>query len=65
MRSYEIKLDIDPKNKYGKAWKSLLELDEALQDLTLQERKQLTKQYAVYKNVPWFYIYPLRFFLMR
>lgn len=65
MENYEIKLDIDPKSKYGKAWKSLLELDEALQDLTLQERKQLTKQYAEYKNAPWFYIYLMRFSLMR
>ena len=41
MTNYEIKLDIEPKSKYEKAKKALLEADAAIQALTELEREKL------------------------
>ncbi len=45
MSDYEIKLDVDPKDKYQKAWKALVEAEKAFSDLEPQEQHRLAENY--------------------
>ena len=45
MINYEIKPDIEPKSKYEKAKKALLEAEEAFQALTEWEKDKLLQEY--------------------
>ena len=45
MNDYAIKLDVEPKDKYQKAWKALVEAEIAFSDLEPQEQHRLAENY--------------------
>lgn len=45
MNDMELKLDVDPKDKYQKAWKALVEAEKAFSDLEPQEQHRLAENY--------------------
>ena len=51
MNDYEIKLDIEPKNEYQKAWKALIEAEKAFSDLEPQEQHRLAENYFKEKGM--------------
>ena len=51
MNDYEIKLDIEPKNEYQKAWKALIEAEKAFSVLEPQEQHQLAENYFKEKGM--------------
>lgn len=51
MNDYEIKLDVEPKNKYQKAWKALVEAEIAFSDLEPQEQHRLAENYFKEKGM--------------
>ena len=51
MNDYEIKLDVDPKEKYQKARKALAEADLAISALTPQEQRRLAEDYFTPKGL--------------
>lgn len=50
MTDIEIRLDAEPKDKYEKAMKLLLETDKAIRSLTLEEQQKLLYEFAKYKG---------------
>jgi len=51
MNDYEIKLDIEPKNEYQKAWKALIEAEKAFSVLEPQEQHRLAENYFKEKGM--------------
>ena len=51
MNNYEIKLDVEPKDKYQKAWKALVEAEIAFSDLEPQEQHRLAENYFKEKGM--------------
>lgn len=51
MNDYEIKLDIEPKNEYQKAWKALIEAEKAFSVLEPQEQHRLAENYFKEKGI--------------
>lgn len=51
MNDYEIKLDVDPKGKYQKAWKALTEAEKAFSVLEPQEQHRLAENYFKEKGM--------------
>ena len=51
MNDYEIKLDVEPKDKYQKAWKALVEAEKAISDLAPQEQYRLAENYFTQKGM--------------
>lgn len=51
MNNIELKLDVDPKDKYQKAWKALVEADAAICALTPQEQQRLAEDYCRAKGM--------------
>lgn len=51
MNDYAIKLDIEPKDKYQKAWKALVEAEIAFSDLEPQEQHRLAENYFKEKGM--------------
>lgn len=50
MTDFDIKVDVEPKDNYDKALKLLLETDNAIQELTPQERQKLALAFSKYKG---------------
>ena len=51
MNDYAIKLDVEPKDKYQKAWKALVEAEIAFSDLEPQEQHRLAENYFKEKGM--------------
>lgn len=51
MNDYAIKLDVEPKDKYQKAWKALVEAEKAFSDLEPQEQHRLAENYFKEKGM--------------
>ena len=51
MSNIELKLDAEPKDKYEKAKKILIEADEAIRALTSEEQEKLAYEFAQYKGI--------------
>ena len=51
MNDYAIKLDIEPKDKYQKAWKALVEAEIAFSNLEPQEQHRLAENYFKEKGM--------------
>ncbi|MBQ9844272.1 MAG: hypothetical protein IJO31_08990 [Oscillospiraceae bacterium] len=51
MNDYAIKLDVEPKDKYQKAWKALVEAEIAFSDLEPQEQHRLAENYFKVKGM--------------
>lgn len=51
MNDYEIKLDVEPKDKYQKAWKALVKAEIAFSNLEPQEQHRLAENYFKEKGM--------------
>lgn len=51
MKDIELKLDVDPKDKYQKAWKALVEAEKAFSDLAPYEQHRLAENYFKEKGM--------------
>lgn len=51
MNNYELNISVEPKDKYEKAQKALLEADMAISKLTPAQQNQLSLEYANYKCI--------------
>lgn len=51
MNDYKITLDVEPESKYQKAWKALVEADNAISVLTPQEQQRLAEDYCKAKGM--------------
>ena len=45
MNNYQVKLDVEPQNRYEKAMKALLEAEQAFQVLSAWEKERLVQEY--------------------
>ncbi len=50
MKNFEIKPDIEPKDKYGKAVKAILEAEKCFQALEPEDKKKFVQEYIEYKT---------------
>lgn len=51
MNDCKIQLDVEPNDKYQKAWKALMEAEKAFSDLEPQEQHRLAENYSKEKGV--------------
>lgn len=51
MEEVEFKVNIEPKDNYGKAKKLLFETDAAIAVLSLEEQRKLAYEFAQYKGI--------------
>ena len=51
MNDYAIKFDVEPKDKYQKAWKALVEAEIAFSDLEPLEQHRLAENYFKVKGM--------------
>ena len=45
INNYQLKLDVEPQNRYEKAMKALLEAEQAFQVLSTWEKERLVQEY--------------------
>lgn len=50
MNDFEIKPDIEPKNKYEQAIKAILEAEKCFQALEPEDKKRFVQEYIEYKT---------------